>query len=160
MKRLSITSEEIELAEFKTCTHCLRVKTSLQLKFPRLMMQIVKILLYKKEEDLACFLTTFYEIQINEIDLKTAIMNNDYQWLNFVWVLDKNKPCWDISEGQDKRKQIRGVILESDEEGLTLEPYTFEKLFLSIQEVCKVSGSNEQTEIQKCCDWLLIFDQV
>ena len=57
-----ITSIDIELAAFITDTHVKRVKTSLQLKFPRLMQEIVKILLHRKEEDLACVLTTFYEI--------------------------------------------------------------------------------------------------
>ena len=54
------------------------------------MANIIKILLYKEEEPLACYLTAFYKLTIDKDMLQSAIANNNYDWLNFLWVFDKN----------------------------------------------------------------------
>ena len=44
------------------------LKTSLQLRFPYLMANVVKMLLMQQpedEEELACFLTAFYKLEID-----------------------------------------------------------------------------------------------
>jgi hypothetical protein len=55
------------------------------------MANIIRILLYMDEEPLACYLTAFYEINIDKAMIQNAIIRNNYQWLNYLWVFEKNK---------------------------------------------------------------------
>ena len=43
-----------------------RLKSSMRLRFPMFMADIVKILLYRDEIKLACFLTSYYELSLDE----------------------------------------------------------------------------------------------
>lgn len=54
------------------------------------MANIIKILLYKKEENLACLLTAYYEISIEDTYYYTAVENKNFKWLEFVWAFGKN----------------------------------------------------------------------
>ncbi len=42
-----------------------RIKGAFRLRFPCFMANIVKILLYRDEVNLACFLTAYYEISLD-----------------------------------------------------------------------------------------------
>ena len=63
----------------------------LQLNWPILMADIVKILLFKDEIDLACYLNSFYEIQCDELMIEHAIQHDYLKWLKFLWTLGKNR---------------------------------------------------------------------
>jgi len=54
------------------------------------MANIIRILLYRKEEDLACYLTAFYNIHLDQKLIKQAVHGKFYKWLKFVWAFDKN----------------------------------------------------------------------
>jgi hypothetical protein len=62
LERNHISSMHIEMTELSSFYHLERVKVSLMLKFPRLMSDLVQVLLDKKEIDLACYMTAFYKI--------------------------------------------------------------------------------------------------
>lgn len=64
---------------------------------------IIKILLSKNEEPLACYLTGFYEIYIDTTMLENAIRKNHYVWLNYLWVFKKNKT---LSDEKEKKSAI------------------------------------------------------
>jgi len=63
-----------------------------------MMANIIKILLFREEIHLACYLTAFYEFALDEIMIKQAIDSDHYLWLNFVWAFQKNF----IGERQNK----------------------------------------------------------
>ena len=113
------------------------------------MTSILEILLYREEVDLACYLTAFYDFNM-EKKQKTehakmiilAIKYNQYKWLNYVWAFKKNY------YNSDKKKNIN----------LT-------ELFGIIISVCEDRDSRiilkQEDEIKKCCDWMLDFsDQI
>lgn len=54
------------------------------------MASIVKILLYKKEQKLACFLTAYYELSLEEDSYYLAVDQKYFQWLEYVWAFGKN----------------------------------------------------------------------
>lgn len=54
------------------------------------MSTIIKILLYRKEVGLACLLTSYYEISLDEDLIFGAIENNQFEWLSYVWAFGKN----------------------------------------------------------------------
>ena len=66
------------------------------------MANIVWILLYNKEEKLACYLTAFYKIQLNEELLNFAIINGQFEWLNYVWAFKKNN-LFDKEKGKQEK---------------------------------------------------------
>ena len=63
------------------------------------MAQIIEILLYRQEEDLACYLTAFYDFNLEKPKkqeksicklIYMAIEYDQYKWLNFVWAFKRN----------------------------------------------------------------------
>lgn len=51
---------------------------------------IIRILLHRREEKLACYLTAYYEIQL-DINMYINALNFDQlHWLNYLWVFKKN----------------------------------------------------------------------
>ena len=51
---------------------------------------IIKILLFREEIDLACYLTAYYEIQLDIKIFINAINFNHFKWMNYLWVFKKN----------------------------------------------------------------------
>jgi hypothetical protein len=45
------------------------------------MANIVKILLYRGEEKLACLLTAYYEIALDREMIRAALNSKNYEWL-------------------------------------------------------------------------------
>jgi hypothetical protein len=54
------------------------------------MASIVKILLFRGEQKLACLLTSMYEISLDYPMLEAAIDHKQYEWLKYVWAFGKN----------------------------------------------------------------------
>ena len=54
------------------------------------MANIVKILLYRDETKLACFLTAYYELAVDEEMIIYAIEQKEFEWLSYVWAFGKN----------------------------------------------------------------------
>ena len=54
------------------------------------MASIAKLLLWKKEEKLACLLAAYYKIAVDEELIKKAIELEMYEFLNFLWAFRKN----------------------------------------------------------------------
>lgn len=54
------------------------------------MSNILKIALQKEEEMLACIITAYYEVVIEQEMLIKALSTDNYTWLKFVWSFDKN----------------------------------------------------------------------
>lgn len=55
-----------------------------------LMAKIIKILLFRGEIELACYLTAFYSISIDKEMFVNAIENKQLKWLNYVFAFQKN----------------------------------------------------------------------
>ena len=68
-----ITGRDVELMSVETDEELERLKTKLRFKFPNLMAKIILILLHKEEEILACFLTSYYELALEESIILYAI---------------------------------------------------------------------------------------
>ena len=82
---MNITGLDIENTHVHTLHQIRKVKVGLQIRFPILMANIIKILLFRDEIHLACFLTAFYEICLDEVMIQQAIEQDHYHWLNYVW---------------------------------------------------------------------------
>ena len=54
------------------------------------MANIIKVLLFKKEEKLACLLTSYYELSLDEESYYQAVEGKKFEWLKFVWAFGKN----------------------------------------------------------------------
>jgi len=91
MHKKGYTLLDVETCEIKTEYHVRRLKVGLQTVFPLLMANLVKILMYRKEMDLACYLTVFYQIAIDEEMVKNAIEMKQFSWLRYVYAFKKNK---------------------------------------------------------------------
>jgi len=63
------------------------------------MQKILQILLHRKEEELACYLTAFYNISVTRTMIAQAIDHDQYRWLNFLWAFNKNKVTEEKKEG-------------------------------------------------------------
>ena len=72
------------------------------------MTEMISLLLFKDEVDLACYLTSFYELSINTQILGLAIERKHHRWINFIWAFEKNYegPPQEFLRPQDKRKKI------------------------------------------------------
>ena len=72
-----ISGDDLELTCIDNIYKIRKIKLVMRLNSPFLMSNILKILLYYDEIDLACYLTWFYQIYIDEQMIETAI-KNDY----------------------------------------------------------------------------------
>lgn len=54
------------------------------------MTNILMIALQKSEEKIACIITAYYEIEIDINIIVKALLDNQYQWMMFVWNFNKN----------------------------------------------------------------------
>ena len=65
IKKCGLTGRDIERFEIKTPFILRKIKVGLILRFPKLMIEIIQILLFREEVHLACYLTAFYEIEVD-----------------------------------------------------------------------------------------------
>lgn len=68
----------------------LKVKATFRTKFANLMTNVLKIALQKEEEKLACIITAYYEVTIEQEMLIKALSMDNYEWLLFLWAFQKN----------------------------------------------------------------------
>lgn len=78
---------------------------------------IIKILLFRNEIDLACYLTAYYEIQLDIKIYINAINFNHFKWMNYLWVFKKNyignrlknldNLCGGMEETNDKKNPYK-----------------------------------------------------
>ena len=68
MEKKGVTGQVVELMELKSEEDMRELKKSFRINFPCLMATIVKVLLFKGEEKLACLLTAYYEIEFAKKD--------------------------------------------------------------------------------------------
>jgi len=54
------------------------------------MTNVLKIALQKEEEKLACIITAYYEVIIEQEMVIKALSMDNYQWLLFIWAFEKN----------------------------------------------------------------------
>ena len=85
-----VTGLDLELCEIENHEQMKRLRDTFRLRFPCFMANIVKMLLYRGEEKLACLLTSYYEISIDENMINKAVINNNYEWLRYVYCFGKN----------------------------------------------------------------------
>ena len=90
LRERGITGRDIENMEIETDEQMVVLKTQLRLQFPLLMANIVKVMLFKEEEKLACLLTSYYEMSLDEDSFYQAVDNKSFTWLSFVWAFGKN----------------------------------------------------------------------
>lgn len=88
--KCELTGWDIEKTEIETKWQIKKIKVGFQLNFPKMMAQIINILLYRKELHLACYLTAFYNFTLEESMIIKAITKDHYHWLNYVWAFNKN----------------------------------------------------------------------
>ena len=111
------------------------------------MSNIIRILFFKEEEDLACYLTAFYNVHVDEELIKAAIAMDKYKWLNYLWIFKKNK-LRTKTTGADGKKEI------------TKSTIPFTDLFRLINECCRMDPENKKQEVEmrKVCEWLIPFE--
>ena len=80
----------IDNTRLDTINQLINVKISFRMKFQNLMTNVLKIALQKDEEKLACIITAYYEIALEEEMIVRAIALGNYKWLQFAWAFDKN----------------------------------------------------------------------
>lgn len=85
-----ISGLDVEKATLETDEDYETLKQALRLRFPVFCSNIVKILLFREEEKLACFLTAYYEVHIFQEMIACAIDKGHLQWLNYLWAFGKN----------------------------------------------------------------------
>ena len=88
-----VTGLDIETFEIETDEDMARLKANFRLNFPVLMSNILKVLLFtgrNGEEALACLLTAYYEISLDQEMIYQAIDRGHYKWLNYLWAFGKN----------------------------------------------------------------------
>lgn len=54
------------------------------------MTNVLKIVLQKGEERLACIITAYYEISVGEDMIMKAMDQDHFEWLQFLWAFHKN----------------------------------------------------------------------
>ena len=54
------------------------------------MSEVVKVLLYRKEIDLACYLTSFYNLWIEKELICQAVEFKNLKWIKFLFAFEKN----------------------------------------------------------------------
>ena len=65
LRERGITGYDIETTLLETPEAAQKLKNAFRLYFPCLMANIIKVLLFKKEEKLACLLTAYYELSLD-----------------------------------------------------------------------------------------------
>ena len=90
LKAIGISKEIIEATEFRNIEELLKVKATFRTKFANLMTNVLKIALQKEEEKLACIITAYYEVTIEQEMLIKALSMDNYEWLLFLWAFQKN----------------------------------------------------------------------
>ena len=110
-----------------------------------LMANIIKILLFRGEMSLACYLTAFYSISIDKDMFNMAIEKKQLTWLNYVYAFQKNfigdKSQVDSKTGKTKAQEVM-----------------LRDLFkMLIQHYEKQRGGQElaKQQIYECCNWKL-----
>eukprot|EP00347_Sterkiella_histriomuscorum_P022855 403336899 len=106
-------------------------------EFSSLMTNILKILLFKQEEKLACMLTAYYELAIDDDMIFRAIENMHYHWLQFVWAFKKN--------------------FLGPRNSVDSTPITYTQLFDIIKNMYE-STNQIKEGIRFICQWMLITD--
>ena len=61
---------------------------------------IVKILLQRKEESLACYMTAFYKIDLDSDLINRAVKGSYFEWFKYLWAFKQNKFMVDSKEGK------------------------------------------------------------
>lgn len=110
------------------------------------MANIIRILLFRGEEDLACYLTAFYEITLDSSIIKLAVHKKNYRWLQFVWAFKKNHTGDIQTVGIEGKRHV-----------------SYERLFEFIHtkyRLIQVEDPEEKIkeEIQICCEWMVDGD--
>jgi hypothetical protein len=81
MKDQGISEHDIDNLDLNSKDKIILLKNNLRVKFPMLLTNILKIILFKGEDKLACVLTAFYEIALEEDMIFRAIEHSQYSWL-------------------------------------------------------------------------------
>lgn len=124
-----------------------KLKASLQIRFPMLASDIIKVLLSRREMDLACYMTAFYNIWLEKEHICQAVEFRWLKWVQYVFAFNKNF----LSNDPDEEPDLR-------------EPITFKKLFGVIDQYYKNEGDDVSKdilykEIVNCCKWKLDMDE-
>lgn len=90
LKSLGITKRDIQKVDLKKRESLRDLKTSFRLRYPILMTNILRLLLQKGEEKIACQLAAYYELSIDDEFLFYALEHRFYTILKFIWVYEKN----------------------------------------------------------------------
>ena len=90
LRERGITGRDIEVMVLETDEQAQKLKNAFRLFFPCLMANIIKVLLCKNEEKLACLLTSYYELSLDEESYYQAVEGKKFGWLKFVWAFGKN----------------------------------------------------------------------
>jgi hypothetical protein len=120
----------------------LKLKNGLRLMFPKFCSNILKILLFREEEKLACFLTAYYEIHLFEEMILCAIDKGHYLWLHYLWAFGKN---------------IIGVRRYNEHFGRTQEKVHFNRLILMIKRM-KDKDELARMDVIKVCEWMTLAE--
>lgn len=85
-----MTPEAINRTTLDDIDKLIQIKNAFRTRFQNLMTNILKIALSKNEEKIACIISAYYEIALEEEMIVRAISKDNYQWLLFTWAFDKN----------------------------------------------------------------------
>jgi len=121
------------------------IKVGFQLRFPIYMANIIKVLLFRDETDLACYLTAFYEIQVDELMIQEAIDSDYYKWLNYVWAFRKNYVVEASGHREVNLHDLFDYIINAC------------KKYNESGRTDKHNGMKISQELEKVCKWKLAY---
>ncbi|CDW78613.1 UNKNOWN [Stylonychia lemnae] len=137
LKQQGITEYDIDTVDINSKEKIVKLKNAFRIRFSSLMTNILKILLFRGEEKLACLLTAYYEIAIDDDMIFRAVENMHFYWLQFVWAFNKN---------------VLGPRNTTD-----ATPITYTQLFDIVKNMYETSSQIKEG-IKMICQWLLITD--
>ena len=145
---VGVTGKDIELIEIETDEQMVKLKTQFRLHFPVLMSNILKVLLFNEEERLACLLTAYYEVALEQEMIYQAVCNERFKWLNYVWAFGKN---WiGIRRNWNGEKFDRKTTRKSQPRIINLV-----RLFSIIGDLLGETSDRRMKALHTICNWKL-----
>jgi len=109
LEYVGVTGLDLENTTMDTEETVIALKKGLRLRFPGFMANIVKILLFRGEEKLACLLTAYFEVALDMEMFKCAVENRFFEWLQYVYVFKKN---WVGKKGGPAARRVNATKRE------------------------------------------------
>ena len=140
LEYVGVSGLDLENTNIETKEDVIALKRGLRIRFPLFMTNIVKILLFRGEEKLACLLTAYFELALDMEMFKCAVENRFFEWLQYVFVFRKNHVGLKNGPGARRSNKTKLVSLLD--------------LFKIVKSTYKVL-SVQQEILKIICEWMI-----